>query len=202
MTNISNELPPTGSDPLEFDALQAVLEALRNLPTEARHRVLGAASTFFGLSPAPLRQPYASHGQALPDIDASFSASRAPSPKEFLFEKSPPTDLARVACLAYYLTHYRDTPHFKTIDISKLNTESAQLKLSNAAYAVDNAAKAGLLVPATKGNKQLSSVGERYVEALPDRDAARQAVAQAKPKRNSRKRTRKFMSSDDADGVS
>ena len=47
------------------------------------------------------------------------------SPKDFLFRKEPNTDVERVACLAYYLTHRRGTNHFKTIDISKLNTEAA-----------------------------------------------------------------------------
>ena len=34
------------------------------------------------------------------------------SPKDFLMEKAPNTDVERIACLAYYLTHYRSTPHF------------------------------------------------------------------------------------------
>jgi len=46
------------------------------------------------------------------------------SPKDFLLEKQPRTDVERIACLAYYLTHYRATPHFKTIDLSILNTEA------------------------------------------------------------------------------
>ena len=46
-------------------------------------------------------------------------------------------------------------PHFRTVDISKLNTEAAQIKFANAAYTVTNATNAGFLVPAGKGNKQL-----------------------------------------------
>ena len=77
------------------------------------------------------------------------------SPKEFLLQKQPSTDVERVACLAYYLTTYRSMPHFRTVDISKLNTEAAQIKFANAAYTVTNATNAGFLVPAGKGNKQL-----------------------------------------------
>lgn len=55
-------------------------------------------------------------------------------PKEFMVQKRPRTDIERVACLGFYLTHYRDTPHFKTLDISKLNTEAAQPKFTNAAW--------------------------------------------------------------------
>jgi hypothetical protein len=92
-----------------------------------------------------------------------------------------------VACLAYYLANYRDTPHFKTIDISALNTEAAQPKFSNASVSVDNAKQAGLLVPATKGNKQISAAGEKYVELLPDREAAREALKNYRPRRLGKK---------------
>ena len=67
-------------------------------------------------------------------------------------------------------------PHFKTLEISKLNTEAAQLKFSNAAFSVTNAANAGLLAPAGKGNKQISAIGERVVDALPDREASKAAL--------------------------
>src|SRR5207248_8085715 len=93
----------------------------------------------------------------------TFSDRSELSPKQFLFQKQPRTDVERVACLAYYLTHYRATSHFKTIDISQLNTEAAQVKFSNTAYAVVNAMNAGFLASAGKGFKQLSAMGERYV---------------------------------------
>jgi hypothetical protein len=95
-------------------------------------------------------------------------------------QKRPDTDIDRIACLAYYLTHYRDTPAFKTVDLSKLNTEAAQRKFANAAYAANNALKAGLLVPATKGARQLSAMGEEYVHVLPDRDAARATLTSSR----------------------
>ncbi|MGH7747736.1 MAG: hypothetical protein ACREQ5_23700, partial [Candidatus Dormibacteria bacterium] len=83
--------------------------------------------------------------------------------------------------------HYRDAPHFKTVDISALNIEAAQPKFSNTSVAVDNARAKGFLVPSTKGNKQISAAGERYVELLPDRDAARGSMATV------RRRTRRIM---------
>src|SRR5207249_5163711 len=108
-------------------------------------------------------------------------------PKEFLLEKQPRTDVERIACLAFYLTHYRDTPHFKTLDLSKLNTEAAQPKFSNAANSANNAVKRGYIVPSTKGNRQLSAAGERFVNALPDREAARQVMATSQPRRKPRR---------------
>lgn len=47
------------------------------------------------------------------------------TPKQFVSQKKPGNNYERVACLAYYLANYRDMPHFKTSDITKLNTESA-----------------------------------------------------------------------------
>ena len=102
-------------------------------------------------------------------------------------DKAPQSNLERAACLAYYLTHYRDTPYFKTLDISALNTEAAQPKFSNASVAVEDAMKAGLLVQATKGNKQLSAAGELYVQSLPDRAAAKASVQGLRQKRKPRK---------------
>jgi hypothetical protein len=110
-------------------------------------------------------------------------------------KKQPRSDVERIACLGYYLGHYRDQPHFKTLDISKLNTEAAQSKFSNAANAVNNATTYGYLVPASKGMKQLSAGGEMFVEALPDRDAAAAALANTRPKRGSKRQlTRKRVS--------
>lgn len=181
------------SGPAEFEALSTVVRVLQDLRPEARERVLSSAATFLGISSLP-HGPVISTSPVRPGAPAEresslprFSDNRTPSAKDFLFEKRPHTDVDRVVCLAYYLAHYRQTPHFKTLDLSKLNTEAAQLKFSNAAYAVENATKAGFLVPASKGAKQLSALGELYVQALPDRDAARQAILHNRPRKRSRR---------------
>ena len=110
------------------------------------------------------------------------------SPKELLRQKAPKTDMEKVACLAFYLGHYRHTPHFKTIDISKVNTDAAQTKFSNTAYTVGNATKRGLLVlAAKKGYKQLGVHGEEFVKALPDREKAKAALKKIRPRRQNRK---------------
>jgi hypothetical protein len=153
----------------------------------ARERILKAAASFFrvSLASSSFANPSvdsASHRIQSP-VPTAFSSEHTISPKDFIRDKQPKTDVERVACLAYYLTHYRETPHFKTIDISKLNTEAAQPKLSNAATAVDNATKTHYLVPAAKGNKQLSASGESFVQALPDRDLARSEMQKFRPRK-------------------
>lgn len=163
-----------------------VFQLLRDLDADTRRRVVSAALTLCGDSPSAtsvvgagttggsslLRQP-------------SFLEREDLSPKEFVRAKGPSTDIERVACLGYYLTHYRDTPHFRTLDISRLNTEAAQIKFANAAQAMKNASKAGLLATAGKrGLKQLSAAGEEYVVSLPDRDLAKKALGGVKRRKS------------------
>lgn len=171
------------------EALTTILNVLKDLDVDAQKRTLQAVSTFLGISYESnhMRRIESNNSRS----DVPFSENRAISPKEFLRDKSPHTDIERVACLAYYLTHYRDLPHFKTLDISALNTEAAQPKFSNSALAVNNAATAGILVQATKGSKQISGPGELFVQALPDRDAARASIANIRSKKRSKKSTPK-----------
>lgn len=179
----------------EANALQKVISVFNDLQPDVRKRLLQTIATFYRIDVlgggSEVRKgtsfpPYHTES-SLP----TFSEDRTISPKEFLLEKKPQTDVERVACLAYYLTHYRDKPHFKTIDISKMNTESAQIKLSNATMAVNNAASYGYLAQATKGHKQLSAAGELFVRALPDRHAAKEEMKRARPRRKSKTATTK-----------
>ena len=181
----------------EFAALQAVITALQRVDAAARRRIFDAAATFLQIErPQSARQRTPSEhavargtasSHAPPSAYPGFSEDTSMSPKEFLFQKQPRTDVERIAALAFYLAHYRDTPQFKTIDLTKLNTEAAQQKFSNAANSANNAVKQGYLVPTTKGQRQLSAAGERFVQALPDRDAARTAMSASGPRRRTRR---------------
>jgi hypothetical protein len=174
--------------------LGKVIADLRDLSSEEQQKLLETVATFFGLS-VPTRGPgqtKSSPTATLPSHQpgGGFSEARDMSPKEFIMQKQPRTDVERVACLAFYLTHYRNMPHFKTLDVSKLNTEAAQSKMSNTAVAVDNATKTGYLAPAVKGAKQISAPGEVFVQALPDREAAKAAMGRLKPRKKSRRATK------------
>lgn len=160
------------------EVLPDVIAAFKKVGPDARKRLITTVATIFGI------ESYSGGPTGtVTRSEPSFSEDRSISPKDFLWQKQPRTDVERVACLAYYLTHYRDTPHFKTLDISQLNTEAAQTKFANAAKAVNNASSYGYLAATTKGNKQLTAAGELFVEALPDRDSARQAMAGGRPRR-------------------
>jgi hypothetical protein len=179
----------------DVQALTEILSVFAKVNPETRQRLLQTVITFFGANET-LGGDRESQAYSITP-STSFSVDRTISPKEFLLDKRPKTDVERVACLAYYLTHYRSTPHFKTIDLSKLNTEAAQAKFSNAATAVDNATSGGYLIPVTRGNKQLSAAGEVFVQNLPDRDAARAAMASAHLRRKYKKQSPDKQSQED-----
>ncbi len=188
------ESAATDRDPAgEFEALQTVIRVLQPLNIEAQHRILESVATFLQGPELQRSAHRADPGNTSPTAKdrgrPAYSDDTAMSPKEFLIEKRPRTDVERMACLAFYLAHYEDTQHFKTLDLSKLNTRAAQPKFTNSAQVAKNAVNAGYLVSSTKGNRQLSAAGEQFVSALPDRDTAKSAMAAARPKRRI-KRTR------------
>ncbi len=167
----------------DLEVLTSIVAALKTLDIETQKRTLQAVATFLGIT--EFKELHQVSRQV--SHETSFSENRDMSPKEFLREKLPQTDVERVACLAYYLTHYRATQFFKTLDLSSLNTEAAQPKLSNPAMAVSNSTRAGFIVQASKGNNQLSSAGEVFVQALPDREAARASVANMRVRKKNKK---------------
>lgn len=168
-------------------ALTNIISAMDALEPPERERVLTTLVAYYrGSSPPP-----SAHGL----IELETPSTRVPAfgqedkdPKGFLKEKGPKTDVERIACLAFYLANYRDLPYFKTQDLTKLNTEAAQPKFSNASNSAANAVKMGYLAAGPKGQRQISAFGEEFVTALPDRDAAKEVSSTMRPKRRPRKR--------------
>ena len=173
--------PPSDEQRL-YNAFRQLADAVLPLEQELRERALAMLAAFLGVTvpndglTEPASRP-AGH-RSPPSIQ--IAPREAPSPKDFLFQKQPTTDIERIACLAYYLTHFRDAPRFKAVDISKLNTEAAQRKFANASSSVNNARQAGYLATVSGGLKQLAAAGERFVDELPDRAAAKAAFGKAR----------------------
>ena len=171
-----------------YAVVDKVIQDLLRLDQHGRLRVYRTVGTFFGFEDSypKVAGNVDSRVPANVSREPQFSSSKE-TPKEFLLRKRPNTNIERVACLAYYLDHYRGIRQFKAIDINKLNTEAAQTKLSNPSHVIRDAVRSGYLVAAaTKDMKQLSADGEKYVEALPDRNAAKEVKPQSS--RRSRKR--------------
>jgi hypothetical protein len=178
----------------EIRVVNDILKMLHSLEPEARRRVLATIDTFIKYDestgtrfPHLVAVPEQQKAQSQPRVEGDFSTDRTISAKQFLFEKKPQSDVERIACLAYYLTHYQNMLEFQTRDISLLNTEAAQRKLSNPWHAVSNAIRAGYIIRGSTGYYRLSAMGEVYIGALPDRDTAKDAIADTKPMRKQKK---------------
>src|SRR5437868_7115829 len=123
-----------------FSSVSQIIQLLEPLAPPAREHVLRTIATWFKipmssqsssvdvvrLDPSRPSEP---HQLTIIDDD-KFSGRTVLSPKDFILEKDPTTEVERLACLAYYLTHYRETPQFKNADLNRLNTEAAQRRLS------------------------------------------------------------------------
>ena len=184
-------------------AFQQLADVLVPLKQELRVRAHAMVGAFLGVAPssdaAPVeappakaagRQSAAGGRQSTSTARQSAAPARAastgkaPSPKDFMAEKKANTDTERVACLAYYLTNHRGVQQFKTADVAALNIEAGGVAFgSNGTYAVNNATQAGYLAAVSRGMKQLAPAGEKYVDALPDRAAAKAGFRKRKTKR-------------------
>lgn len=111
------------------------------------------------------------------------------SPKAFMTAKRPSTDLERITCLAFYLTHTKRVTPFKTRDLIDLNIAAAQPTMSNASVAARNAVQNEYLSLAGGGKKQITARGEAIVQALPDRDKVKKVLEthRMRKRRKSRK---------------
>ena len=89
--------------PSELEAFQSIISALNPLTIEARRRLLESAATLLRIEPSRrgdyvaesypgMGGPPTSHSSTSP-----FSAETEMSPKEFLYEKKPQTDVERIA---------------------------------------------------------------------------------------------------------
>ena len=173
-------------DGRDFSVVTQIISLLEGRDSEEQLHILTTVLTWLKLrSPLPSRSTAPPH--TLPvkgSADLGFSEREEMDSKQFLLEKEPQSDTERIACLAYYLTHYRDITQFKPADLTKLNTESAQREFSNVHSSAKNALRDGFLAAASKArHRQLSAMGEQYVNALPDREAARAIRTRMRPKR-------------------
>ena len=119
----------------ELEALGSVLKALSPLPENAREFVVRTAVARLRIS--------SSTSERNGDLAEAPTSDMKPvqqtgvllgtTPKEFLRTKKPASELQRMICLAFYLTHAQNKPHFKTQDLTALNTEAAGSKFSNPA---------------------------------------------------------------------
>jgi len=182
----------TSSSQPDVAALGTVVNVLDPLNEQQKLWVLQTAASRFSLKIPPVSSGGPS--AAIPETPSSSSTTQIQngqvSPKVFIRAKAPKSDVQRICCLAYYLTKYRSTPHFKTKHLTELNAEAAYPKFSNATVAANNARGDKYITPVGKGNKQLTNLGDDLVEALPDQDKVKN-LSSASRSRKQRGRKKK-----------
>ena len=156
------------------------------LSEDSRVKLLQTIATFLGIEASHFQTSSAASGGQQTRISSSpstFSEKKRHFSERILTPQAASQRCRKgsVPCiLSDALSEY---PEFKTLDISKLNTEAAQPKFSNASVPVDNARQKAFLVSTTRGNKQLGALGERFVQALPDREAAKNVMQNLRVRR-------------------
>ncbi|ACU38564.1 hypothetical protein [Actinosynnema mirum] len=179
---------PSGDRFDELKAMGSAYEVLSHLDRESVQRAywwLGEALRLSPEAPAQLTGvPAQATSAAIPATATRLAAidsgqEEAPLPRIFMSQKKPNTIQEKIACLAYYLTYHRGMQHFKTADIVALNTEAASAKFANPSRDVAKTEdRCGYIVAAGNGMKQLTTRGEFFVLALPDREAANVALGE------------------------
>ena len=112
--------------------------------------------------------------------------------RAFIRIKKQATDVQRVACLGYYLVHTTGQPGFTSKDVATAHTNSGGSKI-NLTRAIDNATRRSKYISARSGReKQLTTLGEDVVNALPDQEGVKTIEADAKSGRGKKgKKARK-----------
>jgi len=181
------------------NVLMTVISALSPLAEADRQWVLQSATSRWTSTVSPqkmsgtiagvrsLQESEAGGLHSDPNAEAQSAISKN-DPRAFIRIKRPVYDVQRVACLGYF--HMKTTGHrgFSSKGILKLHTDSGGSKI-NLPRALDNATRQSkYLSNRNLREKQLTTLGEDVVEALPDQDTVAKVEEAAKhPRRISRK---------------
>jgi hypothetical protein len=181
-------MQPKKQDPT--DALVVVVKALEPLAEADRQwvlqsaasrwsvTVLGPATSPGGISPNAVGGPnLRAGGAAAADVESAIAKQDA---RAFIRIKRPTTDVQRVACLGYFLAGTTRNPGFSSKDVTKAHTDSGGSKI-NMTRALDNATRSAKYL-SNRGpkEKQLTTLGEDIVVALPDQQAVKEIESSAK----------------------
>ena len=184
-------------DPSE--ALVAVVKALEDFSDPERLWVLQSAANRWSLAP-PVSSP--SFGGAVPSGNVTGSvlsnkngdAQQAIARKDarsFIRIKRPATDVQRVACLGYFVLQTTGQQGFSSKEVAQANVNSGSSKI-NLTRALDNATRQSKYLSSRGGNsKQLTTLGEDVVDALPDQQAVDELEAAVKGRGKSKGRRKR-----------
>ena len=164
----------------ELKAMETSLSVMKPLDEGERHRVLSWLAAKLGVcASAPLETPNGGAGNM-------GGGGIQGSIKQFLKQKLPRDDVARVTALGYFLTHGSNQARWKQADLVKARIEASVTDF-NISRAISNAKRAKYLTSAGEhGLYQVTTSGEALVEAMPDGNAMTQINAQDRTRRRRR----------------
>jgi hypothetical protein len=185
-------MPPTKA-PDEFKALQVVHGAIQPLLPEARGRVVTAVSAMLAIkydssSPVPAAaQPLSSPG----------GQPAAPAPAigqldiaAFIKAKRPLDNYQRLACLAYFIERKDGQREISGKDLVKANSDARQPRFSNLSVFLNHAThRHKFFSQCGRGKKQLTTLGEAVVDALPSQADVTQVLSEDRTPKPSKRRT-------------
>jgi hypothetical protein len=164
----------------EISAMDTAHAAISGLKPDEQSRVLAWLAQKLGVAPVAMtpRTPTINPPGSPASVGTGSTSNPIlnQNPRTFMTQKRPSDFQERVACLAYCLTHFKNTPMFKTQDITKMNSEAGQSNLYNSTAFVNNSLRCQYLSSAGGGRKQITPRGEAVVNALPNREAVTQAL--------------------------
>lgn len=175
---------PKTADPVK--AMGIVLTALEPLQEADRNWVLQSVASRLSLT---IPQTGAGGGGGGGGGAGTLAGSNSPDAqaaiakkdiRAFIRAKKPTTDVQRVACLGSYLAQTTGQHGFTSKDIATAHTDSGGSKI-NLPRALDNATRRAKYISTRSGHeKQLTTLGEDVVNALPDQAAVKAVEAAAK----------------------
>jgi hypothetical protein len=88
-------------------------------------------------------------------------------------KKKPQTEVERIVTLARFASTAGRMNSFRTRDLTRINAQANLSDFTNASVAMSSAQQRGLFAPAGAGTYRLTDLGTRFVEVLPNHDAAK-----------------------------
>jgi hypothetical protein len=174
--------------PDDFEALKAIVEALKPFPKEDQERILRWTREKFGLSNAAVNssitadRPISAVERATSgEAPSTSSSSRAPDIKAFMNAKNPSSDNQFAAAVAYYYQFEAPETLRKMeivpADLQEAARLSGRSRLGDPGKTLRNAHQQGYFDQAGRGSFSLSTVGENLVAmALPQADGKTRVV--------------------------
>jgi len=165
------------------DAVGKIVTVLETLESEDRARVIQAAFTLLGDGDAPPEVP----GPHVSSVIPSLARNKA-GEKGYFDSKNPRMKIEELATAARYLEEAENAASYTRADLERvIRAARRNFDGKNFRRDIDNARTANLFTRGTgRDSIVLSSHGQNYVDALPNRDTIKELGKPRKARRRGR----------------